>query len=113
VNADSARAVGEPILARIVVEAARYGLKLPALDWAAGRFVPQRDPASGLEALCARWEFDGRRVQLTLRLDGHVYGECDLLIDHPAKPGLWMDVLAIWGVPPVLKCEPSLIEKPE
>lgn len=111
-NAERAREVGEPILARITAEVARYGVNLPGLDWAAGRFDNQRDPASGLDAVCARWNCDGRRVQLTLRPDGHIYGECDLLIDHPTKTGMWMDVLAIWGVPPTLKYEPSLIEKP-
>lgn len=111
-NAERAREMGEPILARFESEAARYGVRLPKLEWAAGRFDHQRDPASGLDAVCARWNYDGRRVQLTLRPDGHVYGECDLLIDHPTKRGMWMDVLAIWGIPPELKCEPSLIAKP-
>jgi hypothetical protein len=113
VNAERAREVGEPILARISAEVARYGINLPRLDWSAGRFDHQRDPASGLDAIVARWDCEGRRLQLTLRPDGHIYGECDLLIDHPTKRGMWMDVLAIWGVPSALKCEPSLIKKPE
>lgn len=112
-NPEQARGTGEAALARITAEAARYGIRIPQMEWSGGRFERQRDPATGLDAVCARWQCDGRRVQLTLRPDGHVYGECDLLIDHPTKPGLWMDVLAIWGVPPALKAEPSLIRKPE
>ncbi len=51
--------------------------------------------------------------RMTLRPDGHVHAECDLLVDHPARPGYWMDVLTLWGLPPELRCEPSLIKKPD
>ena len=110
---EAARVVGESVLRRLRAEAAGYGVDLPGLAWDSAHFDLQRDPASGLDALLARWQCAGRKVQLTLRPDGHVYGECDLLIDHPTRPGWWMDVLAIWGVPPGLSCEPSLIAKPD
>lgn len=101
------------MLARLRTEALRYGVELPGLAWESAHFDLQRDPASGLDALLAHWVCNGRNVQLTLRPDGHVYGECDLLIDHPARQGFWMDTLAVWGLPPALRCEPSLIVKPE
>ena len=110
---EAARAAGEPVLDRLRAEAARYGVELPGLAWESAHFDLQRDPASGLDALLARWHCGGRLGQLTLRPDGHVYCECDLLIDHPARPGFWMDVLAIWGLPPDIKCEPNLIAKPD
>lgn len=112
-NPDSARAAGELVLERLRAETARYGVELPGLNWESAHFDLQRDPASGQDALLARWHCAGRRVQLTLRPDGHVYGECDLLIDHPTRPGFWMDTLALWGLPSALRCEPSLIVKPE
>lgn len=112
-NPDSARAAGEAVLERLRAEAANYGVELPGLTWELAQFNLQRDPASGLDALLARWDCGGRKVMLTLRPDGHVYGECDLLVDHPARPGFWMDTLAVWGLPAALKCEPSLIVKPE
>jgi hypothetical protein len=113
VNPDSARAVGEAVLERLRAESIGYGVDLPGLAWAWAHFDLQRDPASGLDALVAHWHCGGRNVQLTLRPDGHVYGECDLLIDHPARAGFWMDTLAVWGLPGALKCEPNLIARPQ
>ncbi len=110
---DSARPVGEAVLDRLRAEAAQYGIDLPGLAWDSAQFDQQRDPASGQDAVLARWLCAGRKVVLTLRPDGHVYGECDLLIDHPTRPGFWMDLLAIWGLPPTLKCEPNLIARPQ
>ena len=112
-NAETARPLGELVLDRLRAQAAQYGVELVGLNWDAARFNKQRDPATSLDALLAHWECNGRNVQITLRPDGHVYGECDLLIDHPARPGFWMDTLAVWGLPPALRCEPSLIVKPE
>lgn len=112
-NPDTARGIGEAVLERLRAEAAGYGVELPGLAWASAHFDVQRDPASGEDALLARWHCAGRRLQLTLRPDGHVYGECDLLIDHPGRSGFWMDTLAVWGLPPMLRCEPNLIVKPE
>lgn len=111
-NPASARAAGEQVLERLRAEAARHGVALPGLAWDAAHFELQRDPASGHDALLARWQCGGRNAMLTLRPDGHVYGECDLLIDHPARPGIWMDTLAVWGLPPELRIEPNLIVKP-
>jgi len=110
---DSARSAGEAVLDRLRAEAAQYGVELPGLAWESAQFDLQRDPSSGQDAVLARWLCGGRNVQITLRPDGHIYGECDLLIDHPARPGFWMDTLAVWGLPPALRCEPSLIIKPE
>ena len=110
---DSARAAGEAVLARLRAEALRYGVELPGMVWESAHFDRQRDPLSGLDALLARWQCAGRNVQLVLRPDGHVHGECDLLIDHPARPGFWMDTLGVWGLPPALRCEPNLIAKPD
>lgn len=110
---DSARAAGEAVLDRLRTEAARYGVELSGLVWESAHFDRQRDPLSGLDALLARWQCAGRSVQLVLRPDGHVYGECDLLVDHPTRQGFWMDTLAVWGLPPVLRCEPNLIAIPD
>lgn len=112
-NPSSARAVGEAVLERLRAGAASYGVELPDLVWESAQFDLQRDPASGEDAVLARWLSAGRNVQITLRPDGHAYGECDLLIDHPARPGFWMDTLAVWGLPPTLRCEPNLIAKPQ
>jgi len=112
INPECARAAGESALGRLATEAARYGVTLPGLAWEAARFELQRDPVTGLDALLSRWHCAGRNVQLMLRPDGHVYGECELLIDHPARPGFWMDTLAVWGLPSALRCEPNLIPKP-
>ena len=101
------------MLDRLRAEALRYGVDLPGLVWESAQFNLQRDPVSGLDALLARWDCGGRSVQLVLRPDGHAYGECDLLVDHPSQPGFWMDTLAVWGLPPALKCEPNLIAKPD
>lgn len=94
-------------------EAVRYGILLPALPWDDAQFAEQRDPSTGESALLARWQAEGRQVSLTLRPDGHVYGECDLLADHPKRPGFWMDTLSVWGIPPSLKFEPNLVAKPD
>lgn len=112
-NPSSARAAGEAVLERLRAEAMRYGVELPGLVWESAHFDRQRDPLSGLDALLARWQCAGRRVQLVLRPDGHVYGECDLLIDHPTRQGFWMDTLGVWGLPPALRCEPNLIAIPD
>ena len=109
---ESMRAEGELVLARICSEAALFGVTLTGLVWSAGRFDRQRDPASGEDALIVVWKLDGRRVQLTLRPDGNIFAECDLLIDHPQKPKFWMDTLTVWGTASALKAEPNLIEKP-
>lgn len=112
-NSGAVRPLGELVLDRLRAQAAQYGVDLPDLHWEGARLAFQRDPASGQEALVARWVRGSRNVEITLRPDGHVYGECDLLVDHPLRPGYWMDVLAIWGQPPALRCEPNLIRKPE
>jgi hypothetical protein len=112
VNPDAARAAGEAVLDRLRAEAAAYGVDLAGLSWASASFDRQRDPATGEDALLARWQCDGRALRITLRPDGGVYGECDLLLDHPTRPGYWLDTLAIWGMPPALRCEPTLIAKP-
>jgi hypothetical protein len=113
VSPDSARATGEAVLNRLRAEALRYGVDLSGLVWVSAQFNLQRDPVSGLDALLARWHCAGRSVQLVLRPDGHVYGECDLLVDHPTRPKFWMDTLAVWGRLAALKCEPNLISKPQ
>lgn len=105
-------ALGERVLDRLRAQAAQYGVEFPGVHWEGARFEYQRDPASGLDALVARWIRGPRQVQITLRPDGHVYGECDLQVDHPSQSGYWMDVLAIWGLAPALRCEPTLIRKP-
>lgn len=110
---EAARGTGETVLALIRAEAVRYGVDLPDLGWGNGQFEQQRDPASGDDALIARWKCGGRKVELTLRPDGHVYGECDLLVDHPQRPKFWMDTLSVWGLPPAIKFEPNLIAKPD
>ncbi|PKO84853.1 MAG: hypothetical protein CVU17_01345 [Betaproteobacteria bacterium HGW-Betaproteobacteria-11] len=109
---EAAQPTGERVLERLCAEAARYGVDLPGLAWATARFELQRDPLTGRDALLSRWRCESRNVQLLLRPDGYVYGECDLLADHPTRPELWMDVLAVWGMPAALKCEPNLIMKP-
>ena len=111
-GAEPPRAQVEAVLAALRAEAAKRGVDLAALDWAAARFDRQRDPSSGEEALLARWNLDGRRGHLTLRTDGHVYAECDLLIDHPRRPQFWIEAATVWGVLPALKSEPRLVEKP-
>lgn len=45
--------MGIPILARLKSDMAVYGVTLSALEWDAGHFSRQRDPASGLDAFCA------------------------------------------------------------
>lgn len=112
-NPDIARPTGEAVLTLLRSEAVRYGVSLPVLLWNSARFEAQKDPSTGESALLARWQAEGRNVNLTLRPDGHIYGECDLLVDHPKRPGFWIDTLAVWGVPPGLKFEPNLIAKPE
>lgn len=112
-NAEAARPLGELVLDRLRAQAAQYGVELVGLNWDGARFNKQRDPATSLDALLAYWNCNGRSVRLTLRPDGHVHAECDLLIDHPARPGYWMDVLTLWGLPQELRCEPSVIRKPD
>lgn len=110
---ESMRAEGELVLNRIRNEAVRFGVRLDGLQWSAGRFDRQRDPASGEDALVVVWKLDGRKVELVLRHDGNIFAECDLLIDHPQKPRFWMDTLTVWGTASALKAEPNLIEKPD
>lgn len=107
------RPIGELALDRLCAQAAQFGVDLPGLHWESARLAFQRDPSTGSDALVARWVRGARNIEITLRPDGHVYGECDLLVDHPLRPGWWMDVLAIWGRPPRLRCEPTLIKKPD
>jgi hypothetical protein len=106
------RPLGELVLDRLRAQAAQYGVDLPSVHWDGARFAYERDPSTGRDALVARWVKGPRNLQVTLRPDGHVHAEFDLLIDHPARPGYWMDVLTLWGQPPALRCEPSLIKKP-
>lgn len=101
-----------PILAALHAEAAKWGVNLDALVPEALRYGTQRDPISGEDALHARWSLDGRNGQLTLRRDGYVYAECDLLVDHPKKPAFWIEAATVWGILPQLKSEPRLVEKP-
>lgn len=109
-----ARPLGERVLDRLQALAAQYGVELPNLHWDGARFAFQRDPATGHDALIARWVRGARNIEITLRPDGHIYAECDLLVDHPSRPGYWMDTLALWGRRDAeLRCEPSLIRKPQ
>ena len=112
-NPDSARAVGELVLDRLRAQATQFGVDLGGVHWEGARFKFERDPSSGHDALVASWVRGARNVQIALRPDGHVHAECDLLVDHPSRPGYWMDVLTIWGRAPHLRCEPSLIAKPQ
>ncbi len=110
--AEARRAQGEAVLAALRAEAAKWGVDLGGLSWEIARFDSQRDPSSGEEALLARWSLGDRRGQMTLRADGHVFAECDLLVDHPKKPAFWIEAVTAWGVLPLLKSEPRLVEKP-
>lgn len=110
--APAQRARVETVFAALRAEGAKWGVDLAALTPESARYDSQRDPSSGEEALLARWTVDGRRGQMTLRADGHVFAECDLLVDHPRRPVFWIEAATVWGILPLLKSEPRLVEKP-
>lgn len=114
-DAETQSAQVEAVLAALRAEAAKWGVDLAALRLEHLRFDQQRDPSTGEHALRGVWragDCGGYGGQLTLRGDGHVYAECDLLIDHPRRPQFWIEAATVWGVLPALKSEPRLLEKP-
>lgn len=111
----TSRAQVVAILDALRAEAAKWGVDLTALRFEILHFGSQRDPSTGEAALTALWrggDCGGHGGQLSLRADGHVHAECDLLIDHPRRPQFWIEAATVWGVLPALKSEPRLLEKP-
>ncbi len=106
------RAMGEATLAALIGEAARQGVMFPVPDWEAAQFSLQRDPFSGEESLQVRWAGQPRG-QLTLRPQGWVYGELDVCVPHPQKPGQWIEAITAWGQAPRLKVEARLLDVPQ
>lgn len=102
----------ETVLATLRREAGKWGVNLDRLHCDAGSYEFQRDPSSGELALRGRWTLASRRAEITLRADGNAWAECDLLVDHPQKPGWWIEAVTAWGVLPELKSEPRLLAKP-
>jgi len=105
------RPLGEAALAALCLEAAKWGVVLDAPPWDSASFDLQTDPYSGEQALRARWP-DGPVGLVTVRCDGSVYAEWDLLVAHPKSPGHWIESVLVWGKPPALKSEPRLLERP-
>lgn len=106
------RDILQAALARMRSEAAQWGIALDGVDEASARFAFQQDPFSGDAALLARWVHEHRRTSLSIREDGYVYGETDVLAPHPSQPAQWIEAVVLWGRPPHLKSEPRLIEMP-
>jgi hypothetical protein len=108
----SDRLHGEAALAALRGEAAKWGVELVAPAWDQARFELQTDPFSGEQALLARWTAE-REGMVTVRGDGTVYAEWDLLAAHPRDPRYWIESVLTWGRPPDLKSEPRLLEMPD
>lgn len=109
---DAERKNIEAGLAQLRTEAARWGIALDAADCTRAVFALQSDPFSGERALLARWEQDHLRASLSIREDGFLYGEWDVLSPHPTRTDQWIEMVVAWGKPPRLKSEPRLIELP-
>lgn len=103
---------GEAALAALRGEAAKWGVELAAAAWDQARFELQTDPFSGEQALLARWTANGAGM-VTVRGDGTVYAEWDLLVPHPRDARYWIESVLTWGRPPDLKSEPRLLEMPD
>ncbi|HEY6896726.1 MAG TPA: hypothetical protein VI279_05650 [Rhodocyclaceae bacterium] len=103
---------GEAALAALRAEAEKWGVALEGFDWSNAMFALQCDPFSKENALLARWAQEHRRGMLSVREDGFIYAEVDLLVQHPKKPQFFIEAVTAWGKAEALKSEPRLIEMP-
>ena len=108
----SDRLPGEAALAALQREGEKWALALVLPAWDEARFELQRDPYSGAEALLARWS-GARPGQVTVRGDGSVYAEWDVLCAHPRDSRLWIEAVIAWGTPPLVKSELRVLELPD
>ena len=105
------RPLGEAALAALCREAAKWGVALDKPTWDTASFDIQTDPYSREQTLQARWP-EGPAGIVTVRSDGTVYAELDVLKPHPKNPRHWIESVLVWGKPPALKSEPRLLERP-
>lgn len=112
----AAAPAGEALLTAAREALARWQLaqrvKIPL--WREGRFSQQADPANGLASL--RADFHTRSGQCVGHLlfhgDGSCYGEFDICLLHPARPGWWIEAVEVWGRAEAVKCELRLLALP-
>ena len=107
------RLPGEAALAALRREAAKWALILATPAWDEASFALQRDPYSGDQALLARWPHWPTGGQVTVRGDGSVYAEWDVLANHPRDARQWIEAVVVWGMPPGLRSELRLVELPD
>lgn len=112
----AATPAGEALLTAARAALARWQLaqrvKIPL--WREGHFSQQADPADGLASL--RADFHTRSGQRTGHLlfhgDGSCYGEFDICLLHPTRPGWWIEAVEVWGRAEAVKCELRLLALP-
>jgi hypothetical protein len=87
-------------------------VKIP--PWREGRFSQQADPANGIPSLRADFHSrGGQRIgHLLFHGDGSCYGEFDICLLHPTRPGWWIEAVEVWGRAAAIKSELRLLALP-
>lgn len=106
-------ATGESLCAALRAQAARLGLSLGDEPvWAAATLATEIDPASQQASAVAVWRGGERYGKATFFPDGRVFAEYQVLQAHPARAGIWVDAVQVWGSPAAWRGDAVLAEMP-
>ena len=106
-------ATGAAVCAALRREVERLGLSIGnEPDWSLLSFEEKTDPFSQEVSLVGTWRGAARFGTVTLFPDGRVFAEYQVLQAHPARAGIWVDAVQVWGSPVAWRGDAVLAEMP-
>lgn len=103
------------VIAHWQSELQKKGLPAIVVRADSARFEKQLDPSDQSESWFGEWRDRSgmKQGEITLREDGKVFCEYDVLKPHPKKKGMWVEAITSWGDIDALKTELRLLPIPE
>lgn len=105
----------EAVLAFMAEQLAAIGMTAELPGWSDALTSLEQDPVDASPIFNGKWRDSHgyQQGEITIRADGMIWAECDILQPHPTRARWFVEAITTWGTTDSLAGEPRLIPMPD